>query len=183
MLFIGVASHQAKPTRNGFTTMELMIVLVIVAILSAVAIPNLQSAMRREQLTATSLGIVNWLERVRNQAVKDMEPCEISITTDDASDASLAITSDSPGCDELKPLNIAEQNNTPSDISLVLSERSDSTFSFSPRGSVNSDQEIKITMVGSPTTRCIKVLTPVGLIRTGIKREGACSYVKELKYP
>ena len=28
--------------------------------------------MRREQLTATSLGIVNWLERVRNQAVKDM---------------------------------------------------------------------------------------------------------------
>ena len=101
MLFIGVASHQAKPTRNGFTIMELMIVLVIVAILSAVAIPNLQSAMRREQLTATSLGIVNWLERARNQAVKDMEPCEISITTDDASDASLAITPDSPGCSEL----------------------------------------------------------------------------------
>ena len=183
MLFTGVTSRKAKPTCNGFTIMELMVVLVILAILSAVALPNLRSGMRREQLTATSLGIVNWLERVRNEAVKDMEPCELSITTDDASDASLAITSDSPGCDELKPLNIAEQNNTPSDISLVLSERSDSTFSFSPRGSVNSDQEIKITMVGSPTTRCIKVLTPVGLIRTGIKRGKACSYVKELKYP
>ena len=183
MLFIGVASHQAKPTQDGFTVVELMIVLVIVAILSAVAIPNLRSAMRREQLTATSLGIINWLERVRNQAVQDMEPCELSISTDDASGASFAITSDSPGCDELKPLNIAEQNNTPSDISLVLLGSSKSTFSFSPRGSVNSDQEIELTMEGSPTTRCIKVLTPVGLIRTGIKRGKACSYDKELKYP
>ena len=183
MLFTGVASHQAKSPRNGFTTMELMIVLVIVTILSAVAIPNLQSAMRREQLTATSLSIVNWLERLRNQAVKDMEPCEISITTDDSSDASLAITPDSPGCSELTTFNLSEENNSSSNISLVLSESSDSTFSFSPRGSVNSDQEIKITMAGSPTTRCIKVLTPVGLIRTGIKREGACSYDTELKYP
>ena len=157
--------------------------LVIVAILSAVAIPNLQSAMRREKLTATSLSIVNWLERVRNQAVKDMEPCEISITTDDASDAPLAITPDSPGCSELTTFNLSEENNSSSNISLVLSEGSDSTFSFSPRGSMNSDQEMEITMKGSPNTRCIKVVAPVGLIRTGIKREGACSYDTELKYP
>ena len=182
MLFIGVASYKAKPIRNGFTIMELMIVLVIVAILSAVAIPNLRSSMRREQLTATSLGIVNWLERVRNQAVKDMELCELSITTDEASDVSLAITSDSPGCSNLTTFNIVEQNNTPSEISLALSESSDSEFSFSPRGSVNRDQEIELTMEGSPTTRCIKVLAPVGLMRIGIKRDGACSYEKELKY-
>ena len=163
--------------------MELMIVLVIVAILSAVAIPNLQSAMRREQLTATSLSIVNWLERVRNQAVKDMEPCEISITTDDSSDASLAITPDSPGCSELTTFNLSEERNSSSNISLVLPESSDSTFSFSPRGSMNSDQEMEITMKGSPNNRCIKVVAPVGLIRTGIKREGACSYDTELKYP
>lgn len=182
MLFTGVASHQAKQTRNGFTTMELMIVLVIVAILSAVAIPNLQSAMRREQLTATSLGIVNWLERVRNQAVKDMEPCEISITTDDASDASLAITSDSPGCSELTIFKINEQENTPADISLVLPDSPDSEFSFSPRGSVNRQLELELTIEGLPITRCIKVVAPVGLVRSGIKRDDACSYEQELKY-
>ena len=157
--------------------------LVIVAILSAVAIPNLQSAMRREQLTATSLSIVNWLERVRNQAVKDMEPCEISITTDDSSDASLAITPDSPGCSELTTFSLSEEKNSSSNISLVLSESPDSTLHITPRGSMNSDQEMEITMKGSPNTRCIKVVAPVGLIRTGIKREGACSYDTELKYP
>ena len=82
MLFIGVTSRKAKPTSNGFTIMEMIVVLVILAILSAVALPNLRSGMRREQLAATSLGIANWLERARNQAVKEMEPCEILIRAD-----------------------------------------------------------------------------------------------------
>ena len=182
MLFIGVTNRRAKPTCNGFTIVELMVVLVILAILSAVALPNLRSGMRREQLAATSLGIANWLERARNQAVKEMEPCEILIRPDAGSDSSLTITSDSPGCSELATFNVAEQDNTPSVISLELLESSDREFIFSPRGSVNRDQEIELTMEGSPTTRCIKVVAPVGLVRSGIKRDGACSYEKELKY-
>ena len=177
MLFTGVASRQAKQANSGFTIWELMIVLVILAILSAVALPNLRPSMRREQLTAASFGIVNWLERVRNQAVKDMDTCQISIN---ASDASLAITSDSPGCSELTTFNINDQENTPMNISLALSASSDSDFSFSPRGTVNLDQEMELTMEGSPTTRCIKVVAPVGLVRSGIKRDDACSYEKEL---
>ena len=177
MLFTGVASHQAKQASSGFTIWELMIVLVILAILSAVALPNFRSGMRREQLTAASLGIVNWLERVRNQAVKDMKTCQLSI---DASDTSLAITSGSSGCSELTTFNINDQENTPTDISLALSDSSDSDFSFSPRGTVNRDQEMELTMEGSPTTRCIKVVAPVGLVRSGIKRDDACSYEKEL---
>ena len=182
MLFIGVASRQNKPAVSGFTIYELMVVLVIMAILSAVALPSLRSSMRREQLTAISISIVNWLERARNQAVKDMEPCQLSISTDDSSDASFAITSDSPGCSELTALMIAEQDNKPTDISLALSDTSASEFSFSPRGSVNQDQEIELTMEGSPTTRCIKVVAPVGLIRSGIKRDEQCSYEEELNY-
>ena len=182
MLFIGVTNRRAKPTCNGFTIVELMVVLVILAILSAVALPNLRSGMRREQLTATSLGIVNWLESARNQAVKEMKPCEIRITADDASDSSLEIASDSPGCRKLTTFNVALQGNIPSVISLALLEGSNREFVFSPRGSVDRDQEIELTMEESPTTRCIKVLAPVGLVRSGIKRDGACSYDKELKY-
>ena len=109
MLFTGVANRQTKQAHSGFTIWELMVVLVILAILSAIALPNLRPSMRREHLSAASLGIVNWLERVRNQAVKDMETCQLSITADDASDASLAITSDSPGCNELTTFNINDQ--------------------------------------------------------------------------
>ena len=181
MLFIGVASRQAKPNPSGFTIFELMVVLVILAILSTVALPNLLSGMRREQLAATSLEIVNWLERARNQAVKDMETCKLSITADDASDASIAITPDSPGCSNLTRFSISEYSNISSDVTLVLSDDSDIEFSFSPRGSVNRNQEMELTIEESPTTRCIKVVAPVGLIRSGIKRNGACSYEKELR--
>ena len=179
---IGVASHPAKGASQGFTMVELLIVLVILAILSAVALPNLRSGMRREQLAATSLGIISWLERTRNQAVKEMESCQITIEATDASEASLAIASDSPGCTEIETFKVADQENTPTDVSLELTDDSDSEFSFSPRGSVNSDQEIELTMKGSPTTRCIKVTAPVGLVRSGIKRDGTCSYEQELKY-
>ena len=176
MLFIGVASRQAKPNPSGFTIFELMVVLVILAIFSTVALPNLLSSMRREQLAATSMDIVNWLERTRNQAVKDMELCKLSITTGDANDASIAITSDSPGCRELTSFSISNNDNLSSDTSLALSDSSDDEFSFSPRGSVNRDQEIELTIEESPTTRCIKVVAPVGLIRSGIKRNGAYGY-------
>ena len=179
---IGVTSHPAKGATQGFTMVELLIVLVILAVLSAIGLPNLRSGMRREQLAATSLGLINWLESARNQAVKDMESCQLSIDANDAKNAALAITSDSPGCSELTTFNIAKEDNTATDVSLVLSDGSDSEFSFSPRGSVNRDQEMELTMEGSPTTRCIKVLAPVGLVRSGIKRDGACSYDKELNY-
>ena len=177
MLFTGVASRQAKQANSGFTIWELMVVLVILAILGAVALPNLRPSMRREQLSAASLGIVSWLERVRNQAVKDMETCQLSI---DASDTSLAITSGSSGCSELTTFKINEQEKTPTNISLAVSASSNSDFSFSPRGTVNRHQEMELTMEGSPTTRCIKVVAPVGLVRSGIKRNDSCSYEKEL---
>ena len=176
---IGVASHPAKGATQGFTMVELLIVLVILAILSAIALPNLRSGMRREQLAATSLGLISWLERARNQAVKDMESCQINI---ESSAASLAIASNSPGCTEIETFKVADQENTPTDVSLELTDDSESEFSFSPRGTVNSDQEIELTMEGSPTTRCIKVIAPVGLVRSGIKRDGSCSYEQELKY-
>ena len=182
MLFTGVANSQDKRATTGFTLWELMVVLLIVAILTNLAIPNLRSGMRREQLAAASLNIMNWLERARNQAVKEMVPCQISITENNSSNASMAITPDSPGCSKLSNFNIDEQDYILSDISLGLSGTSDGEFSFSPRGSVNRDQEIELTMEGSSITRCIKVVAPVGLVRSGIKRDGACSYERESGY-
>ena len=70
MLFTGAANRQVKSETIGFTIWELMVVLLILAILSGAAIPNMRPGMRREQLAALSLNVRNWLERARNQAIK-----------------------------------------------------------------------------------------------------------------
>lgn len=59
-----------KRTARGFTLIEMMIVIVLIGILSAIAIPNYQSYLRRavcEDAKATLVGAANVMERFRSQ--------------------------------------------------------------------------------------------------------------------
>ena len=59
-----------KKQYSGFSLIELMIAIMIIAILSAIAIPNYQSYMRRatcEDAKATLIGAANVMERFRAQ--------------------------------------------------------------------------------------------------------------------
>ena len=55
---------------NGFTLFELMIVLAIVSILSAVAVPSLRSAFVTSDISSISSDLVSSLQMARLEAVK-----------------------------------------------------------------------------------------------------------------
>ena len=80
--------------------------MVIVAILGALAIPSYLASARREQLTATSRSVVNWLEDARNEAVKEMVSCEVALTLNSNQTGLLEIKNSSPGCTQQRPLVI-----------------------------------------------------------------------------
>ena len=183
MPFIGAASHRKDPhNSDGFTLVEILVVLCIAAILSGIAIPNFRSSMRREQLALNSSMISSWIESVRDQAIQEMEACMMTINTGSQKDASLSISSKSPGCSELGALDLDNEGANTSKMSISMASGSISSIIFSPRGTVKSSQEIEVSMNDYPATRCIKIIAPVGLVRNGIKRDQKCSYEKELKF-
>lgn len=58
-----------KPT-SGFTLIELMVTLVVVAIILLVGVPNFQEFIKSNRLTAQSNGFVSDLHLARSEAIK-----------------------------------------------------------------------------------------------------------------
>lgn len=59
-----------KSYRQGFTLLEMMLVLVIAAVLAAVAVPNMQPAIASMQLRAATQDVASALRHVRGQALQ-----------------------------------------------------------------------------------------------------------------
>ncbi|HOR28258.1 MAG TPA: GspH/FimT family pseudopilin [Candidatus Sumerlaeota bacterium] len=63
--------------RRGFTFFEIMLVIVIVGILTAVALPRMRGTYRRSQLTAAARELVGLMRYARNAAVLRELPVQI----------------------------------------------------------------------------------------------------------
>jgi len=63
---------------EGFTIFELLMVIAIIGIISAVAIPNFMSALPRRRLNQAVQELHNDLQRARLAAVKDRENCAVT---------------------------------------------------------------------------------------------------------
>lgn len=165
---------------SGFTMLELLVVMVILAILGALAIPSFLASVRREQLTATSRSVVDWLEEARNESIKEMLSCEVLLTLSADKTGQLAVKSTSPGCTQQLPLVIGR--NAPGKTQLAVNgqQQGNVALLFSPRGTTSSNQEWRLTREEVAVTRCIRISSPLGLIRLGTLRSNQCDYSQAL---
>lgn len=164
----------------GFTLLELLVVLVILTILGSLTIPRFIDSVRREQLTASSRQAMNWLEDIRNQALKEMISCDISLTLDSTQQGVLAVKDTSPGCSQQEPLLIGSGGPKPTLITINSQEQGEIELLFSPRGTISSNHEIKLTMTGASISRCLRISSPLGLIRMGTHQSNQCDYSQAL---
>lgn len=70
--------------QTGFTFMELMLTIVILAILATIAVPNFQSALQNNRLTGQANEIVAALQFARSEALKRGLPVEMCASSDGA---------------------------------------------------------------------------------------------------
>lgn len=71
-----------KRAQNGFTLLELMVVLAIVGVLMAVAIPAMGDFLRNGRITAAANDVMAALHFTRSEAIKRRVPVSLCTSTD-----------------------------------------------------------------------------------------------------
>ena len=151
---------------------ELMVVIVIVGILSGLAIPNFQQRWEDERLNSAAKLTTSWLEDLRRKAIQNSTVCRAVI---DSAAATFTGTCDhQPSQSSI--LDLQQEITNTSGLSFSLQGGSPSTWVFTPRGTTTTDGDLRINLVGSRHSRCLRLLEPLGSLRSGKLRSGLCVY-------
>lgn len=67
---LGTRKRMKKHDSRGFSLLELMVVIVIVGVLAAVAIPNMGAWQSKRDMNASAREIASFLQQARSEAVR-----------------------------------------------------------------------------------------------------------------
>ena len=150
---------------SGFSLIELMMALVVLAIMVGTAIPSFQSLMRDQRTSGMTNDLVSALHLARSEAVKRKQAvtvCRRANLTDDPPTCALdnatsytvgwlVTTDDSDGSATLRAWNAPASN--------PVIEGPSGGVTFNSMGGVNAGGAFSLTMPGAPTDqeRCVTI--------------------------
>lgn len=148
--------------QSGFTLIELMIVIVLVAIFSSIAIPAYQEMIRSGRITQTTNGLLGFLQLARSEAVTGRAEIIVCASGDQATCSSGATWQQGAvmlrGANLIKALPAAGSGVTIGSGSTSLTYRTDGTLAAAAafricdsRGAGNSRQ-VSVTIIGQATS-------------------------------
>ena len=186
MLSFRIVRH-SRGAPGGFTLLELLIVVILISIFSAIIIPSFLSLVNREKVNSVALGLAGWIESVRNYAARQISAdpsaagCAIKfLPTSSATAGTIIAQIDSSaggGCQ--MPLN-EQSYRVPSDIGASFSFAAvnqlgtpNNSLIFTPRGIWISNPAssgpliLKIVQNGVGPMRCLKTSEFLGDLEIG----------------
>jgi prepilin-type N-terminal cleavage/methylation domain-containing protein len=157
---------------SGFSLVELLMALVVVGIASSFALTTYVNQRRDSQLRQAALELAGYLDRAKASARGAGNACQLSITTTTA----VIAPSGTPGsCASQPSVNLNHEAGASG-----ITASGDTLFTFTPRGFVSAQTITYLSIPNSPIQACVRVSSPVGLIRKGFRpatSTGACNYV------
>lgn len=153
-----------RPAETGFTITELMLVVAVLGVLAAIAVPSFQSLTQSQQVKNASFDLFSSLSLARSEAIK--RNGNVTLTPVDTDDWGLGWTITSDGGESirsqsaLKGVSISATG-TPASVVYARTGRATASASF----------EVDVAGTATANIRCVKIELS-GMPRT---LKGVCS--------
>lgn len=144
-------------SNKGFTLPEMLAVLVILGILSAIAAPSLLGFYNRSKINAATAEIQGALQKAQRQAMRTSKRCTVTL-------ASNSITTN---CLTSGDLTLADVSMQASHSSFQFTHKGWVVDTSTPPQLLASDVTLVIASARSNTRKCLVLSSPLGLIRSG----------------
>ena len=140
-------SHRPVPRfKRGFTLIELMIVMVIIAITLTLAVPTFKATVEKRRLVSATEEIVSFMAFAQSEAIKRGEKVSVSWHTPGGHDANWCIGASLSLCDCMEtvtteadfcsigsvPYRLVQSDFVDMDYEFIHMNPTDSSFAFDP---------------------------------------------------
>ena len=178
---------------------ELMVVSAIVGLMASILLVSFQRNVHDERLKSGSRSLLGTLLETQTRARQENIPIEVQIDhadgtvqqsdiTDITNKVTLGTIDLNDSTEGLQRLKICSRTSTSidtfacdeindgSDLDSTNQPRSSITMVFTPRGTVSVGGLVKLHLQQATRTRCVAVLTPIGMIREGRDDGTGCNF-------
>ena len=183
----------------GFTLVELMVASGLIGLFASIVLMSFQRNVHDERLRAVSRSLLEALLEVQTRARQENTPIKVALDhtkatlelnniTDSNNTISLGsvdLKTSIQGLEQLKICGrtstatdnfVCDETTDESDLDATNRPRTTSEMVFTPRGTVSIGGLVKLHLQQAGRTRCIAVLSPIGMIREGLDDGNGCAF-------